>query len=370
MRRVLLALAALLLGLAGCAYGQATLSQMAVVKALSFDRGEDARWRVTACVLRDDEGEGAFLRYQAEGDTLSAVRTQLAARSERMPFLGQNELIAVGESLAREDLLGPVQAVFALQDNEGSEQIVIWRGAGSEAFAADGGFWTAPPLQLTALLQNAAANGYLLPLDVRTAHGELTGRTGATLVPVCEKAPGDSGLARIAGMGIVKDGRFAGMLSEEEAWGAKWLLGDICAAQMTVKTGEGSFGVEILRADPGLTVRRQGERWQVEADLRFTFAVTEQPDDDAGLSREGRRELKAAAAALAEGQVKAALFRELHAQADFLDLSATALRESPLYGDLPEDWLQVLREEDVRVRARPVLKFAGIVGRGEYLWEE
>lgn len=136
-RRLICILLACCLLLSGCVYNANRLADIGIVKGVAFDTGENGeKYNMTACMLRSAEDEGGYINYSAMGSTLAELRAGISNMSERSPFLGQNDIIAVSEELAKKDFAGVVQAFFASQEKYGTEQIAIIEGTsgGGRAF--------------------------------------------------------------------------------------------------------------------------------------------------------------------------------------------------------------------------------------------
>lgn len=374
-RRLICLLLACSLLLSGCVYNANRLADIGIVKGVAFDTGENGKkYNMTACMLRSAEDDGGYINYSAMGSTLAELRAGISNMSERSPFLGQNDIIAVSEELAKKDFAGVVQAFFASQEKYGTEQIAIIEGASAaDVLSYENGFSQPPPVSLLLLIKNAATHSFAVKTNVKNVQNGLKGIGNTALVPVCRlEGEGEDARLTVSGMGVVKGKVLTGILQPEEAMGVKWISGDMEDTFHTIYVPElqEDFGVEIVEAETNVTAEKKDGKLHFSIAIQFYFSISEQSGSSNTLAEQNQTYILQAAEAQAEEQAMMAIDKMKEWKADFLNLAAVYLNRHPEEMEKYEYiWGDTLSESAYSVEAKSALRFQGTPEKSEYLWE-
>ncbi|MFZ5828158.1 MAG: Ger(x)C family spore germination protein [Bacillota bacterium] len=292
------ALAVLLLLLTGC-WDLREMNQLALVMAVGIDLAETpGRYLVTVQVARPGAGKGgrggagsgdasgrkAVYIASADGDTIFAAIRNLAQFTSRRIMWAHNNVIVIGEPLAREGITPVIDFFTRNQELRMRTWVVVARGAeAQEIVSAQTGMETVPANSISAILRHASLPGEAPRTDVSEVSHSFMNRELNTVISavrlkdrlVNEEEP----QVELRGAAIFNGPRLAGYVESETGRGLLWLRREMSNAVITVPCpgGGGNMAVElrspVSRVTPFLqegrpvflvTVRTEG--WLSEQD--------------------------------------------------------------------------------------------------------
>lgn len=283
------------------------INHLALVLAVGVDKAEDSgRYLVTVQIARPAaEGKatsssdataasnaGSVYTASADGDTIFAAIRNLAQFTSRRIMWAHNNVIVIGESLARQEITPVLDFFTRNQELRMRTWVVVARGTSAKAIvAARTGIESVPANSISALFRYAQLPGesvtpemdqvaaMFLEPDLQTvmAAASLTDR----VVPTERAAEhGSTEQVELRGTAVFHQGRLVGFLDSDAGRGLRWLRREMRNAAVTIacpdKSGR-NIAVEVHKprvwihsavtnGKPFFSVVVRTEGWLVEQD--------------------------------------------------------------------------------------------------------
>ena len=280
----------------GCTLSGASMSgteRLAVVQALGVDR-EDGGVRLSMVTAADSSrGEGP-VRLGGRGATIAAAAEDAAAHAaEERIFFAHTAYLLVGEDSAREDVETLLRYVCRSRELRMDVPLLIVRGASAERALTESGGERIGAAELLDALALAAPRrlGGDLPsaalIAGRLAEGGCALAAAVECAPSSELEEGKHALTLApAGLGVLRDGKLAAFLDNEEAVGADLLCGargrhefvvtDRAGRRVTLRTAPGKTALRVIRGEDGapeaieLTIRVSASVSELDGEARLS----------------------------------------------------------------------------------------------------
>lgn len=359
--------AALCLSLSGCSVGglfsnYREIDSLELVRTIAVDKTGDA---VLATAGSGPLAEGGAPHIsQAEASTLSLALEELQRKSQgREALLSHTETLLVGEDTARDGLDFVLDYAERSPDIRLKTNLVVARGSGAgELLKKAASERSSVAAALETMKDSLPASGKGCLFTCADAACALAERGCALLMAVEAAPPVEDDGAEIsvapAGLAVLKDGRLAGFLTEDETAGALLLTGCFRGMNADIEYGGARVSLHLSGAKCSLEPVFGDGRL-----LRADAALSVQADLDA-LSGSGdpnnedwRRGAEEAVSELLCKMAVAALARSQAMDADFLGLGETLCRRAPLrFGSQCGNWAELFPRLEMRVIAGTVLR--------------
>lgn len=346
MRRRLFAccLTCCLLLAAGC-YDAREMNHLALVVAVGIDKDPDTgRYQVTAQIARPGSGKGArgggggdasggapVYIATGDGDTLFAAIRNLAQFVSRRIMWAHNNVIVVGEAMAREDLT-PVMDFFTRnQELRMRTWLVVAKGAEARQIVAlKTGMEQVPADSISALFRYAQLPGESVRSDVNEVAAAFFGPDVHPVIAAMSiqdraYAPSEQAekpllpQAELAGTAIINGNRLVGYVRRETGRGLLWLRRQVKnpALEVPCPPGyDGQISIEVrsprvaIRSyltgnAPSFQVQVQSVAWLTEQDCATNRLTTTQLKTyvEQALNQKIKQEIEATLAVL-QGDLK------------------------------------------------------------------
>lgn len=346
------------------------IERLAVVDTLGIDRIPGG---VRLCLSAPSPGEEAAAILSGSGESIETAIEQIAKHSgDRELFCRQSEYIIIGESAAKGGLESTLSYIGASPLMRIDTPLYIVRGAEAGTLMKD-----LPGIGevMAGIVQSSSHRG---DCSVTTAAGvmrDLLTRKSALVSALelsspAEDAEGEK-TAAVSGYAVLKNGRLALYLNEEQAVGAGFLTGNTGACSLTVSDSRGGravLGVTGGRAD---VFPVWGEDGSVE---RVNIAASVQATVDE-ISGSGDVDSAVYARHLT-GQLEAAVSERIHSVlrlssslgADFLGLGELVERRDPeRFRELDRPFDELLPGLEVQVSVKGTVSHASDMAGGASL---
>lgn len=284
-RRVLSALLCLsLLLLTGC-WDLREMNHLALVMAVGIDKAEEpGRLQVTVQIARpkgkagaqgggggtEQEGRHVYVAT-ADGDTLFGAIRNLAQFTSRRIMWAHNNVVIIGESLAREDITPVIDFFTRNQELRMRTWVMVTRGSDARSIVASRtGMEEIPAMSISALMRYAQLPGESVRTDVVQLTSDFYAAdrepviSAISLRPraISPGPPADQELleqAELAGSGIFHHKRLVGFVNRETGRGLLWLRREMENAVLTIPCPpghKGTMAVEVrsTKVDTGTTL--------------------------------------------------------------------------------------------------------------------
>lgn len=295
--RKVAALGALLLLLSGC-WDLREMNQLALVMGVGIDLAETpGRYLVTVQVARPGAGKGGrgggsgdasggapIYIAAADGDTIFAAIRNLAQFTSRRIMWAHNDVIVIGEPLAREGITPVIDFFTRNQELRMRTWIVVARGAEArEIVSAETGMEAVPANSISAIMRYASLPGESVRTDVsEVSHTFMNAELNPVISTVRLKerlVGGGEPQVELRGTAIFEGPRLVGYVEAETGRGLLWLRREMRNAVITVPCpgGGGNMAVELRSPQsrvtpflrnglPTFVVTAQTEGWLSEQD--------------------------------------------------------------------------------------------------------
>lgn len=240
--------------LTGCIEGD--ISHIGVVKGVAFDVGETAEYRMTLSVLGKDGGMEVL---SAEGDTIGEMKADIARQTPKYPFGGHNQIIFISDELPScEYLIGH----FASEgERNGTEYVAVVKGEAAQCLTQEDKDGLISPVDAVGVIDDAQDNGEILRATVYMVKNASQAIGNTITVPYCAVQDGQF---MVLGMAVLNHYTVTGVLTEDEAIGAKFLLVTGEKKRLTVDLDGERADLELRDVKVDLKVRSSGYEVSVE----------------------------------------------------------------------------------------------------------
>lgn len=293
-----------LLLLTGC-WDLREMNHLALVMAVGIDKAEEpGRLQVTVQIARpkgkggsqggvggeEQAGKPVYVAT-ADGDTLFGAIRNLAQFTSRRIMWAHNNVVVIGESLAREDITPVVDFFTRNQELRMRTWVIVARGSDARSVVASStGMEDIPANSISALLRYAQLPGESVRSDVVQLTSDFFGSdrqpvlSAITLRPRA-LSPGTTETqalleqAELAGSAIFSHKRLAGFVSRETGRGLLWLRREMKNAVLTIPCPAGHPGnmaVEVRSAKVDITPALNGRLPNFTVNVRLNGSLSEQ----------------------------------------------------------------------------------------------
>jgi spore germination protein KC len=300
---VALLVAALLLT-TGC-WDIREMNQLAMVMAVGIDKAEEpGRVSVTVQIARPSgegrsgnassgQGKSASVYIAtADGDTLFSAIRNLAQFTSRRIMWAHNNVVVVGESLAREDLTPVIDFFTRNQELRMRTWIVVARNVAARAIvSAPTGMEDVPANSISALLRYAQLPGESVRIDISDVAAAYFAKDLYPVIPTmtlrnralkATERPDPKALlpqADLAGSAIFRHARLIGYVERDAGRGLRWLRREMQNAAITVpclNDPEHSIAMEIRSPKTNISTTVSGQVATFSVQVQTAAWVTEQ----------------------------------------------------------------------------------------------
>jgi len=341
-----LALVMLLTGCSGLRQKMRDEADLVLVRAVGVDGEAGESLTVTADTGLGEKGEPprTFTASAATfGEAVEALRMTPECRDA---FFTHTEHLLVGEAAAETDLQGLLDFVIRSPELRLDTDLFIMKDAGAgETMRAVGAGRSSAADELSFLKRYAARTGRGYTVECGEAAADML-RESAALVPAVTVRRSDDlteeeSAVDLAGMAVLREGKLAFFLTEEESRGAVLLKNRCEGAMLTVPDERGcAVTLRLLKAKTTTEPSYEnGTLTGLRLRVRLTAGVVQTGGYLSPEEREVRAYIAEKAAAAEKEKIDAALRRAQETGIDFLGLGAAIERRDPVkFAGMKERW--------------------------------
>lgn len=275
--------------LTGC-WDVREMNQLALVMAVGVDKGDEpGRYRVTVQIARPGSaggkggggggggGQGAEPVYtaSADGDTIFAAIRNLAQFTSRRIMWAHNNVIVIGEEVARDDISPVIDFFTRNQELRMRTWVVVAKGTDAKSIvSAKTGMEQIPADSISALFRyaqlpgeslttdmNEVAAAYFSP-DLHPVIAAMSLRERAVPAADSQGEHGGAVQAELRGTALFQGNRLTGYIRQDAGRGLLWLRQEMRNAAVTIPCPEnrpGKIAIEVRSPEVRIsTAIRQG----------------------------------------------------------------------------------------------------------------
>ncbi|WP_069187983.1 Ger(x)C family spore germination protein [Bacillus sp. FJAT-27251] len=276
--------------LTGC-WDRTEVNDLALILAAGMDKGKKSNVELSVLVFipQPQSGQGgsgmsgggsssqSFVR-SAEGETVADAMTQLQEALTREIFWGQNEVLLIGEELAREGINSQVDFWMRHSKPRIRADVFVSKGKAKDVLTAMPELERDASKQLRKLVKTHIG----VQVTVKDLTQMLSGDSNAAVLPWVENLPSsqmdkNKDIPIINGAAIFKQGKMVGKLSDKETRGILWPRNEIESGVITISIEDepGFISLDLLRDHNELIPSIKNGKWSMHIKTEADFEVIE-----------------------------------------------------------------------------------------------
>lgn len=266
--------------LTGC-WDRAEVNDLALILAAGVDKSQNENIELSALIFipspkqsgqeagmsgGSSSGRRSFVR-SAEGETVADAMARLQESLTREIFWGQNEVLLIGEKLAKEGISDQIDFWMRHSEPRIRADVFVSNGAAKSVLKA------MPELEQDAAkqLRKNVKTHIGVKVTVKDLSQMLSGASGAAVLPWVVNLPPSQmdttkkNIPIISGAAIFKQGKMAGILSDRETRGILWPRNEIKHGVITIsfKNEKGFISLNLLRSKTELAPTIKSGKWSM-----------------------------------------------------------------------------------------------------------
>ncbi|MCL4464284.1 MAG: Ger(x)C family spore germination protein [Firmicutes bacterium] len=393
-------LACSLIFTSGC-WDQVEIEDLAIVRAIAIDYlpGRRAPYLVTLAIKRpaamgQQEGGGGgeqVVFYAGVGASIALAIEQAATHIPRRIFLTHNDLVIVGEQLAKHGLLPVLDFVVRNPDMRLSAFLLIAKGTGQELLHTAERLEGSITEEIHGLIDQAEDAAETQPVPIFRFLRKITtpGEEAYTVVIQASPLPKDKlpaangegaqagegggnggGGAKqekslaLAGMAVFRSDRLAGILNHSEARGKLWLAGMTTRGIMAVDDPvhpEETVTLSLTRSQTKITPSVQAGRISFRVEVEAEGDLISQSSQADLSTAEMIEKLNSAKAGAIKVEMEKALQKMRQLETDVVGFGAILKRREPkIFREVADRWPEIFVEVPVEILVKANIRRTGL----------
>jgi spore germination protein KC len=279
--------------LTGC-WDRTEVNDLALILATGIDKGEKKNIELSAQIYIPGGSQGgqqsgmssgssssqSFVR-SAEGETIADAMARLQEELTREVFWGQNEVLIIGEKLAKAGISDEIDFWMRHSEPRIRADVFVSKGRSKNVLGAK------PELERDAAkqLRKIVKTHIGVQVTVKDLSQMLSGESAAAVLPWVEDLPPSlmdkkKEIPIINGAAIFKEGKMVGRLDDKETRGILWPRNEIKSGVITIsfEDEDGYISLNLLRSHTELIPSIKNDTWSMliktNADLEVVQNTT------------------------------------------------------------------------------------------------
>ena len=210
-------------------------------------------------------GAESFVR-SAEGKTVAEAMSRLQEALTREVFWGQNEVLLIGEELAKEGISNQIDFWMRHSKPRIRADVFVSKGKAKMVLKAMPELERDASKQLRKLVKTHIG----VKVTVKDLSQMLSGESNAAILPWVENLPRSQmdkkkAIPIIKGAAIFKEGKMVGRVDDKETRGVLWPRNEIKSGVITIsfKNEKGYISLNLLRSHNELTPSIKNGKWSM-----------------------------------------------------------------------------------------------------------
>lgn len=350
-RTLLVAVICMLL-LTGC-WDQHELDTISIVTGVGLDATQDMEEVLVTIQAGKTQSGGEqgkksgdstnFYIQQTRGRGINAALDSLKHKNSRIPYLHHNQVLVIGREQANKGIGEYLDAFM----REHEMRMEVWMFIADEK-AEDILMATIEPEQLSSLAlarmmynETMLSKSYGVNLMTFVTH-QLDQNTAA-IIPIVElEEVAEEQVLLLSGLGVFKDGRMVGQLSQKQINGYIWLMGQVREKSIEISSKSGYADVQLENIQTSITPIFNEEIPRFHMKLSASMSIGELQGYHDKTIAETVDELEKATVDQLEKEVQESLTRGKELNADIFDFAVMLHQRFPKKWKTIEDkWMEI-----------------------------
>lgn len=381
--RTLLVMSCLLI-LSGC-WNSRELDDLGIAVAIGIDKNDDDLYQISVQVINPSEiatdaptTRPPVSTYTTTGETLFEAFRMLAKKSPRKIYFSQLRLAVFGNKIAEEGIMPVLDFFYRDHEFRTSFYAMVAKNASAESMLSIiTPYEKIPANKVMSSLETteknwAATKGVSIDklISAIKSKGEspvlsgivLIGEEGiGTNISNVENVDAPTKL-EIDYLGIFKNDKLIGWLTEEESRGLNFVTGNVNSTIITIPCDDEKLSVEILRSQASMKSKIKGGKPVVTIDIETEGNVGE-VECKIDLSKpESLDKLNKKVDQAIKEMIEASIKRAKESGSDIFGFGNVVHRDNPKYFKKAEkDWDSQFKELEVEIKVKTKLRRKGTV---------
>ncbi|ETI68642.1 Ger(x)C family spore germination protein [Neobacillus vireti] len=363
---LVLLLCLIILLLAGC-WDRTEVNDLAIILATGVDVSKKEAIELSVQVFIPKPAEGGqqegvssgtnssqTLVRSAEGVTIADAMSRLQEKLTRRIFWGQNEVLVIGEKLAKRGIEDQID--FWMRHSEPRERADVFVSMDSAKEVLE----SMPELERDSAkqLRKLVDSQIGVKVTVKDLSEMLSGEAGAAVIPwVAKLSPSNLGVNKgknipfIQGAAVLRGDKMVGWLSDKETRGILWPRNEMKSGIITIRTnGEtGYVSLNLLRSNNQLMPKIMNGKWSIRVKTDADLEVIQNTSNLSLLHSKSLKEVERKVVQEIEDREKLALSKtQEKLNADIFGFAEAFQRKYPrIWRRKSSEWKEIFPKVDI-----------------------
>ncbi len=307
-----------------------------------------------------------FVR-SAEGVTLADAMARLQEELTRRVFWGQNEVLVIGEKLAKDGLSDEIDFWMRHTEPRIRADVFVSKGRSKEVLESMPELERDSAKQLHELVKKQIG----VKVTVKDLSQMLTGESGSAVLPWVEKLPSahqgsnkKKDVPFINGVAVFKGDKMVGRLSDKVTRGILWPRNEMRSGVITIslKNEKGYISLNMLRSHNKLIPNIKNGRWSMVVKTETDLDVIQNTTNVNLLKPEFLKEVEHRVSREIEGRERLAFLEaQKKMNVDIFGFAEAFQREYPgVWNTKKDEWSEIFREVVISFETKVNVKRTGL----------
>ncbi|SFJ70898.1 Ger(x)C family spore germination protein [Thermoflavimicrobium dichotomicum] len=372
-KKILFSLWLAVLPLAGC-WDRIEVNDLILITAAALDKPEEDKGvelSIQVFIPRGGGGEMSGMKTEGSGGdentfvrsavgvTLADAMAKLQEKLPRRIFWGHNEVLIIGEELAKEGFREHIDFWMRYTEPRERADVFVSKGKAKEILML------IPKIERNSseVLRELAEMRTGIKVTVKDLAQMLTGESGTAALPWVEKLPSSNeekdekkSIGYIYGTALFKKDRMVGWINDRVTRGMLWLRNEIETALITVKpkeAEEGLVSLNLVKSNSQLIPQIQNGKWSMTVKIDTEVDVIQNTTNLEFTNPKFLQEVEKAVAKDIEDRERMALAQAREWNVDIFGFAETFHRKYPQVWKKEKDrWDQIFPEVEVKYETK------------------
>lgn len=382
---VLIIISCILL-ITGC-WGKREVEELAPLIGIGVDLGQKpGTYLMTRQLATTKKGEATISAdvnqtFSVEVSSSREAYEMMSKILSRVPFMGSNKVIVIGEDVAKAGLIDGLDFVQRFSEFRRSMYLVLAKGKAESLLNMKMRAGTLPAMYIKNNLETGNTTSAFPMVHLGHFLTVLGRKSTAPIIPLVKSVkPGDGGIVykaegkdeaeelQIEGAGVFRGDHLVDYLTDEETKGYMWLENEVIHRFINtvgIEENKVNFGGQVLKSTTKYKVKAQDETIGLQYQIKATVAVDEVMGLKKQLSETEWLELMKEAeknfAKVIQKECELSIKKERELGLDFLGIGRHIEQKNPTYWKTAKDqWEQKIADFPVSLDIQVKIHHAGM----------
>lgn len=381
-KRILIFLLITIMGttLIGC-WSRRELDTLAIISAMGIDKTEEeGKLSVAFQIIKPSELKGASPSgastdgskgvwvLTSTGYTMIDAARNATKQSDRKLFFPQNEVIIIGEELAREGISPLLDFLNRDPELRRSSWLLVAKGKAHDIISANHEQVNIPADAIDNMIKSSTATSMAVKVNLNEFIKNLTSPASdpiACRIEMIQDNQGKNQKMRFTGASVFKRDKLVGFLDQYETRGLNWILGKVVSGSILVKSPldeNKDVALEIIRASSKIIPEILDDEIKITVEIKEEGNLAEQLSDVELTNTEMYKELERRKAQVIKNEIQSVLEKaQKEWGADIFAFGKAVRRKYPQeWKTIQTKWRDLFPNINVEIKVVAKLRTSGL----------